>query len=206
MDYWNDIITEKSWEILQRIRKLPIDFILIGGWAAYLWTKMYKSKGIDIIIKNFDDLKYLKENYDLRKNDRLKKYEIKIEDIDIDIYVPYYSNLALDINEIIKDSTKIENFNVVSPEVLLILKQGAERDREYSVKGAKDRIDIVALLLFSEINFDKYRELLEKFELTNFRERLKKILIGFKDINYLELNPREFKPKKEKVLRNLSIG
>src|SRR3989344_1709977 len=153
MDYWNDIITEKSWEILQKIKKLPIDFILIGGWATYLWTKMHKSKDIDIIIKNFDDLKYLKENYDLRKNDRLKKYEIKIEDIDIDIYVPYYSNLTMDISEISKHTTKIENFNVVSPEVLLILKQGAERDREYSVKGDKDRIDIVALLLFSETDF-----------------------------------------------------
>ena len=203
MDYWNDIITEKSWETLQKIRKLPISFILIGGWAAYLWTKLHKSKDIDIIVKNFDDLKYLKENYDLRKNDRLKKYEIKIEDIDIDIYVPYYSNLAIDINEISKHTTKIENFNVVSPETLLILKQGAEKDREYSVKGTKDRIDIVALLLFSEINFDKYRELLEKFKLIDFRERLKKILIGFRDINYLNLNPREFKLKKEKILKKI---
>src|SRR3989344_5457311 len=192
MDYWNDIITEKSWNVLQKIRKLPINFILIGGWAAYLWTKLHKSKDIDIIVKDFNALKYLKDNYDLRKNDRLKKYEIKIEDIDIDIYIPHYSKIAIPIEEI-KNITKIQNFNVVSPEILLILKQGAEKDRENSIKGLKDRVDIVTLLLFSEINFKKYRELLEKFKLTDFRERLKKILINFKDIKYLNLNPREFK-------------
>jgi|SRR3989338_2186341 len=201
MDYWNDIITEKSWNVLQKIRKLPINFILIGGWAAYLWTKLHKSKSIDIIVKDFNALKYLKENYELRKNDRLKKYEIKIEDIDIDIYVPHYSKIAIPVEDIAY--TKIQNFNVVSPEILLILKQGAEKDRENSIKGLKDRVDIVTLLLFSEINFKKYRELLEKFKLTDFRERLKKILINFKDIKYLNLNPREFKLRKERILKKI---
>src|SRR3989344_2995945 len=200
MDYWNDIVTEKSWNILQKIKKLPIKFILIGGWAAYLWTKLHKSKDIDIIVMNFDDLNYLKKNYELRKNDNLKKYEIKIGDIDIDIYVPHYSKLAIPAEEAARHSTKIQNFDVVLPEILLILKQGAEKDREDSIKGLKDRVDIVTLLLFSEINFKNYRELLEKFKLTDFRERLKKTLLNFKDISYLGLNPREFKLRKEKII------
>lgn len=203
MDYWNDIITEKSWNILLKIKKLPFDFILIGGWAAYLWTNLHKSKDIDVVLKDFNDLKYLRENYELRKNDNLKKYEIKIEDIDIDIYVPYYSKLAMPAEEVIKHSTKIQNFHVVKPEALLILKQGAEKEREHSIKGGKDRIDIVTLLMFCDINFKYYNDLLKEYKL-DFRERLKRILINFKDIKYLNLNPREFKLRKEKVLRALS--
>ncbi len=201
MDYWNDIITEKSWNILQRMRKLPIDFILIGGWAAYLWSGLHKSKDIDIVVRNFDDLKYLKDNYDLRKNDRLKKYEIKMEGFDIDVYVPYYSKLTVPIEDV--KVTKIQNFSVVSSEVLLILKQGAEKDREYSIKGLKDRVDIVTLLLFCEIDFEKYRELLKKYKLNEFRKRLRRILVGFRDVKYLDLNLREFKLKKERILKRM---
>ena len=83
MEYWSTIITEKSWDVLQRIKK-EFDFVLIGGWATYLWTKGHKSKDIDIII-DFKELDKLKLNYNLNKNDSLKKYEIKTEGIDIDV-------------------------------------------------------------------------------------------------------------------------
>ena len=87
MEYWNIIITEKSWRILQKIRK-EINFVLIGGWAAYLWTKSHKSKDIDIVV-DFKELYNLKFNYNLKKNDALKKYEITVDEVDIDIYVPF---------------------------------------------------------------------------------------------------------------------
>ena len=48
-EFWNSLLTEKSWEILQELRK-NYDFILIGGWAVYLLTKQKKSKDIDIVI------------------------------------------------------------------------------------------------------------------------------------------------------------
>ncbi len=41
-EYWNSLITEKSWKILQEIKK-EHEFILIGGWAAYLLAKQQKS-------------------------------------------------------------------------------------------------------------------------------------------------------------------
>jgi len=53
MEFWNNTLTEKSWKILQQLKKENFDFVLIGGWAAYLWTKLHKSKDIDIVIKNF---------------------------------------------------------------------------------------------------------------------------------------------------------
>ena len=48
MEYWNELITQKSWDVLQKLKK--INFVLIGGWASYLWTSSHKSKDIDIIV------------------------------------------------------------------------------------------------------------------------------------------------------------
>ncbi|RLF34852.1 MAG: hypothetical protein DRN08_03980 [Thermoplasmata archaeon] len=51
-------------------------------------------------------------------------------------------------------TTKREGFKVLKPEPLLILKQQAIQDRKNSIKGQKDRIDILSLLLANIINFD----------------------------------------------------
>ncbi|HLD43426.1 MAG TPA: hypothetical protein VJB08_05585, partial [Candidatus Nanoarchaeia archaeon] len=145
MEYWNTLITEKSWNVLKELNK-KIKFTLIGGWAAYLWSHSHKSKDIDIVVE-FGELEKIKKAYKLKKNDNLRKYEITIDEIDVDIYVPYYSRLAVPAEDIRKYAEKIENFNVVKPEILLILKQAAEYDRQESEKGLKDRIDIMGILL-----------------------------------------------------------
>ncbi|MBI2146551.1 hypothetical protein HYU22_04385 [Candidatus Woesearchaeota archaeon] len=204
MEFWNSLLTEKSWDLLQELQKKPFKFIVIGGWAAYLWTRMHKSKDIDIVIADFKDLQYLKEEYDLKKNEALKKYEIQFGEIDVDIYVAYYSPLALPIPEIKKHTAKVEGITVVSPEVLLILKQGAEADRELSVKGQKDRIDIMALLFFSGINFGMYRQLLQEHRLEHLLPRLRRIIAECREYNYLNLNPLEFKRKKKELLNLLA--
>ncbi len=203
MEFWNSTLTEKSWKILLQLKEKKFDFIIIGGWSAYLWTNLHKSKDIDIVVKDFKDLAVLKKDYDLIKNNNLKKYEIKIEEIDIDIYVPFFSELTVPVEEIEKHTTKIKNFEVVKPEVLLILKQGAEYDREKSVKGEKDRIDIMTLLFYADIDFNGYFKLLKKYKLEHFYERLKKIVINFKEIKYLNLNPRQFKLKKKEIIEKL---
>ena len=203
MEFWNNTLTEKSWKILLELKEKNFDFIVIGGWAAYLWTNLHKSKDIDIVIRDFKDLNFLKKNYELIKNDNLKKYEIKIEEIDIDIYAAFFSELTIPADEIKKYTSKIKNFEVVKPEALLILKQGAELDREKSVKGEKDRIDIMTLVLNADVNFKEYFNLLKKYKIEHFYKRLKKIILSFKEIKYLNMNPREFKLKKEKVMKRL---
>lgn len=203
MEFWNDAVTVKSWDLLLKLRQLPIRFVLIGGWAAYLWARLHKSKDIDIVVSGFDDLEYLKKNYDLRKNEHLKKYEIIVDEIDVDIYVPHFSKLSLPAEEIIAQAVKVENIEAVRPEALLVLKQGAELDRRDSVKGKKDRIDIMALIIKVDMDWALYFRLLEKHNLSNYFPRLKEIIAEFKDIKYLDLNPREFKLKKAKVLEKL---
>ena len=200
MEFWNSELTEKSWKLLQEINK-KYKFIVIGGWATYLWIKQQKSKDIDIVVE-IEELQKLKNEF-LIKNDRLKKYEIKFGDVDIDIYVSHYSQLAIPAEDIKKYSTKLDGFNVISPEALLILKQGAEINRKNSIKGEKDQIDIISLLFFSDPDYSKYFSMLKKYSLENYRERLIIILKNFKDYNSLYLTPRAFKIKKDKILKEL---
>ena len=200
MEYWNEIATQKSWEILQKIGK-ELDFVLIGGWAVYLWAKSHKSKDIDIVI-NHEELNKLKLNYNLKKNDALKKYEIMIDDIDIDIYLPFYSKLPL-LGNISNYASKVEGFKVMRPEALLVLKQAAEVSRQNTEKGLKDRIDIMDLLLKCQMDFAEYKNILQKEGLTNFKSRLLQIITVFSELKYLDLNPREFKLRKEELINGL---
>jgi len=202
MEFWNSLLTEKSWNILKELTKKPVEFTLIGGWAAYLWTKLHKSKDIDIIV-DINNLQYFKENYNLIKNDRLKKYEVKFQEIDLDIYVPHYSKLAIPVEDVLEHITKIQNIKVVVPEVLLILKQGAEIERRESVKGGKDRVDIMTLIFYTDIDFEKYSSLLKRYKLADYYTRLKEIINSFREIEYLGLNPREFKLRKKEALEKL---
>ncbi len=197
MQYWHSILTEKSWNVLQNLIK-EFDFILIGGWAIYLWTKALKSKDIDIIV-GFDVLEEIKKKYNLKKNDNLKKYEIIVDEIDIDIYVEYYSKLALPIEKIKKLTTMIEGFKVVQPEILLILKQGAEIERSESEKGEKDRVDIISILVNAEIDFKKYLSLAPK----DYYKRLIEIIKTFNRLEFIKLNPRQYKLKKQELLKKI---
>lgn len=202
MEFWNSQLTEKSWKMLHEINK-KYNFILIGGWAVYLLTKQQKSKDIDIIV-SINELQRLK-NEDISKNDKLKKYEIKTGEIDIDIYVEYYSKLAIPSEELKKYTLKIHGFNVLLPEALLILKQGAEIDRQNSVKGEKDKIDIISLLFFSEIDFNykEYLSILKKYSKQDYAKRLLNIIREFNDYNSLGFSPRHFKLKKKEVVEKL---
>src|SRR3989344_1653563 len=144
-EFWHESLTEESWKKLQDTSK-ETELTVIGGWGVWLWTKQHKSKDIDIIV-DFRELAKLKEKYSLEKNDRLKKYEVKMQGFDIDIYVPFYSKLALPIEDLLNEKVKITGINTISCESLLILKQGAEIDRRKTVKGQKDAIDLLTILL-----------------------------------------------------------
>lgn len=196
MEYWHDLITEKSWKLLQQLRG-KFKFVLIGGWAVYLHARTQKSKDIDVIV-DIGTLHQLKGSYELRKNDSLRKYEIKVDEVDVDIYVPYYSQLTIPVVKV--ESQKIEGFDVAKPEELLILKQGAELDRRHSEKGEKDRIDIMGLLMKCNINFDRYKRILKGNNQEGFVIKLLELVKGFNDYKYFDMLPSEFKRKKQKLV------
>ena len=199
-EFWNSLLTEKSWEILQELKK-EYEFILIGGWAIYLLTKQKKSKDVDIVVSIKELEKLKKEN--LSKNDNLKKYEIKRGEIDIDIYTEYYSKLAIPVEDIKEYTIKTEGFSVPKPEIMLILKQAAYKDRENSIKGEKDLIDIASIIFLLNLDFNFYLKILKKYKMETFLDELARLIKNFKDYNSLNLTPRELKIKKNKVINIL---
>jgi len=201
MEYYHDLIIEKSFKILQDLKR-EFDFILIGGWAIFLYTKALKSKDIDIIV-DYDELEKFKKEFDIVKNERLKKYEAKIEQIDIDIYLPYYSNIGLPVEEVKKYTQSIEGFNVPIPEILLILKTYTFFQRKNTTKGRKDLIDIFSLLSKEIINWQEYKELIKKYNLEEINKKLKELISSTKNLPELNLLNHQLSRLKRKILENL---
>ncbi|MBI2578111.1 MAG: hypothetical protein HYW26_00200 [Candidatus Aenigmarchaeota archaeon] len=202
-EFWDDLIVDRSWDVLISLAK-EIDFILIGGWAVYLHTKAIKSKDIDIIV-DFEGLEKLKLAHGIKKTDFLKKYETKINEISVDIYVPFYSKFIIPAEAVKKNTIRIEGFKVPKPEILLILKQQAELARKDSIKGQKDRVDILNLLLNSGISLKNYIATAEKYGMENYPRRLKEIVRGARsEFSYLGIeDARKIKMLKEKILREI---
>jgi hypothetical protein len=199
VEFWHDVLIEKSWAVLLELRK-RYEFILLGGWAVYLYTKALKSKDIDIIV-DYNTLGLMGRELPLKKNERLRKYELLISDVEVEVYVPYFSNLGIPVEDVAANIRVLEGFKVPTPEVLLILKQAAEVERAGSVKGLKDRIDILALLIYSEIDFNTYLSLVKKYSLYSYRERLKN-LVETADREFKELgitNPRQIRLLRKKI-------
>jgi len=193
MEFWAENATDASWKKLQEIRN-EFDFTLIGGWAVYLWTHQHKSKDIDVVI-DMDTLHQLKKSQNLQKNDRLRKYEIKTDLFDIDIYVANFSELTLPAEQITRTGQNVHGFRVASPETLLVLKLGAYHDRHASIKGRKDAIDILTLLLHAPIDWKTYRLLIRQNQLDPLAADLKRLVQTFDadDLRYVGLNTHTFK-------------
>jgi hypothetical protein len=201
MEFYHDLITEKSFRILQDLKK-RFDFILIGGWAIYLYTKALKSKDIDIVIE-YDQLEKFKKEFSIFKNERLRKYEAKIEEIDVDIYLPYFSDLKFPLEKIKDHVQSIEGFKVPIPEILLILKVATYFERRGTTKGEKDFLDIFALIKDEKIDWQRYKELVEKFQLKEINQKLKEIISLAKSIPQLDLLNHKVASLKKKVLERL---
>ena len=200
-EYYHNLITEKSWLLLQELRR-PFSFVLIGGWAVFLWTKSLKSKDIDIVL-DYPELDKIRALYSMQKNERLQKYEIKIEEIDVDIYVPHYSDPGLPAEEVMKQAVSREGFLVPRPEILLILKQRAWAERAGTPKGEKDRLDILSLLTLPQMDWQFYRQALPEHQQDELGEQLRN-LVGFTvEVKELGLNRHQFSRLKKKLLAKI---
>lgn len=201
MEFWPEVATEASWTRLQQMQR-EFPFTLIGGWAVFLWTHQHKSKDIDIVV-NQDTLHQLKKTQNLQKNDRLREYEVKYDLFDVDIYVEHYSKLTLPVQIIAAHAQNVEGFSVASAETLLILKLGAHRDRHASIKGRKDAIDILTLLIHAPIDWKAYRLLLKENRLETLADNLKRLVQNFDpdDLRYVGQNVHSYKKWKNEFLK-----
>ncbi|OGD91244.1 hypothetical protein A3D81_00160 [Candidatus Curtissbacteria bacterium RIFCSPHIGHO2_02_FULL_40_17] len=201
MNFYHNLITDKSWKLLIALRK-KYQFILIGGWAVFLYTKALKSKDVDLVVE-FDQLDKLREEFAVSKNDRLKKYEAKLEGLDIDIYLPFYSNLGIPAEDIKKFAVNLEGFRVPEKEILAILKQKALISRANTVKGRKDLIDLVSLFVLSDFDWDKYHQIISQYQLSDYLQFTGEILTKTTKIEELDLNIHKIAKFKKQILANL---
>ncbi len=203
-EFWPELLTKASWEKLIALKKEIKKFIVIGGWAVYLWTGMHKSKDIDIIV-DLKTLDYFKKHYCVEKNESIKKYQIKFDKFDIDIYVPYFSRFIIPVEELMKHTKKVSGFEVLEPEFLVIIKQSAQISRKESVKGEKDVIDILALIIKAPFDIKKYFSILKKYKVEHYAKNLLDIIRGFdaKRSEWLGMNFKEFKTWQKNFLKEL---
>lgn len=195
--FYHDLITEKSFEFLQKLQKSH-RFVLIGGWAVFLYTRSLKSKDIDIIVE-YEELGRLRDDFTVNKNERLKKYEIKTGEFDVDIYVPHYSSLGIPAEVVQEAAVSQGGFQVPPPELLLILKLCAWHQRRGSVKGRKDEVDILSLVFLPEFNFEEYARQVSRFQLEEYHEEILALLKSTRRVPELNLNDQQIARLKKKV-------
>ncbi len=200
MEFWNSEITNDSWNELLVLSR-TYNFILIGEWAIYLYTKLHKSRDIDIVV-DYDQFWVLSKDFQLRKNPSVRRYEIKFRKFDIYIYTPFYSRLTVPVQDLINNFTIIENIKVPKIEELLILKLGAFDERVDSIKGQKDRLDIAGLVFYSSVDYARFTELLNKYEKRVYYKLLMNAVgnIDPRLLRYLNLNESTYAKIKKKAL------
>lgn len=204
MEFYHNLITEKSFKFLQALRK-DYDFILIGGWAVFLYAHSLKSKDIDIII-GYETLGKIKEKYEIFKNGHLKKYEIKLEEIDVDIYLPHYSDLGIEINKIEERTAKREGFIVPEMEILMLLKLYAWQSRIGSIKGQKDEIDIFGLALLEDFSWQNYSKSVAELNFGRYHHEFIKLLKSTKEVKELNLNAQRMSKVRKEILAQLAMS
>ncbi|MEK7616215.1 MAG: hypothetical protein AAB420_03355 [Patescibacteria group bacterium] len=200
-EFYHNIITEKSFQFLQTLRA-QYRFVLIGGWAVFLYTRSLKSKDIDIIVE-YGELGRLGETYEVRKNDRLKKYEIKTGEFDVDVYVAHYSELGIPAETIVRRAQDREGFLVPPLELLLLLKLHAWLERRGSAKGRKDELDILSLAFSPECDWKAYAELVKECKLETHDKEFHILLNQTHRVPELDFNEQQVAKMKKKILSKL---
>ncbi len=198
MAYYHDLITQKSWQELKKLSKTT-NFVLIGGWAVYLYAKTLKSKDIDILIA-YSEIAKLKKNYDFIKNERLKKYEARREEIQIDVYLPHYSELGIPVEDLMNQKTSLEGFDVLKKEYLIALKLFTLKERGRTVKGQKDFLDLLSLFMTDEVNRKVLSTIINTYKLDSSVDFFRKMIHEYVEIPELNLNRHMYKKLKEKTI------
>lgn len=156
------------------------------------------------MVVDFGELEKMRAAFGLVKNERLKKYEIKKEEIEIDVYAAHYSNPGLPAEALLAYAVSKQGFTVPRPEILLVLKQAAWQERQGSPKGEKDRLDILSLLTLETMDWQFYRQVLRQEQLDDLRSQLRELLKASVAAPELGLNEHRFSRMKKSLLPVLS--
>jgi len=203
MEFYHDLITQKSFNFLKQLKK-NYDFVLIGGWAVFLYSHALKSKDIDVII-DYETLGKLKESYEVTKNDRLKKYEVKTGQFDIDIYLPHYSDLGIEVEKIVQSAVIRKGFTIPQLEALFLLKLRAWQSRSGSAKGKKDELDVLSLAILPEFNWKELKILVKDHSLDVEYQAFTTLLKNTRNIKELGVHEQQMSKLRKNILKKLSM-
>jgi predicted nucleotidyltransferase len=147
------------WKVTADVAKLTDgECVFIGGVAVYVYTKR---SGAGMIPETTHDVDAsitiaasgtLRDHKLLTQNKRLKKAQITVDGIEVDIYVEHQNNLRFDYAELATYAEtasigKAVDIQLASLPHLLLLKLDALRSRGASEHGDKDRRDVAKLLV-----------------------------------------------------------
>jgi hypothetical protein len=138
-------------QVLRRfVRDFP-DAVILGGWATFFRAAVAKSHDIDVIVDHptLDKLK-LKHQLSASQHISGRKFELKVEDVAVDVYPVFQSRLGqklkLPVEALIERTDRVGGIQVLTPEAQFVAKMAALLDRPDSLAGEKDRREMVALL------------------------------------------------------------
>lgn len=128
--------------------------ILIGGWATFVRVGGEISLDIDLITsqESRHKLEQLMTDLSPSNNHQGRKLRATIDDVHLDIYLPYESQLGdklrlkVEVLAEYPDELSFEKWTLLRLEAHIATKMAALLDRHFSEKGQKDAREILALL------------------------------------------------------------
>ena len=134
--------------------------ILIGGWATFVRVGGEISLDIDLITsqESRHKLEQLMTDLSPSNNHQGRKLRATIDDVHLDIYLPYESQLGSKLRlkvEVLAeypDELSFEKWTLLRLEAHIATKMAALLDRHFSEKGQKDAREILALLNLEGVN------------------------------------------------------
>ena len=128
--------------------------ILIGGWATFVRVGGEISLDIDLITsqESRHKLEQLMTDLSPSNNHRGRKLRPTIDNVHLDIYLPYESQLGgklrlkVEVLAEYPDELSFEKWTLLRLEAHIATKMAALLDRHFSEKGQKDAREILALL------------------------------------------------------------
>lgn len=161
--YWNRESTNASLRLLRSMPK-ELDFVLIGGWAVYMYIGAQKSQDIDIVI-GYDHINYFRQ-FGINEYRGGKVRYSNVNGVIVDLFIEDYIDTDMPFpSAIIGDNyVKIENIKVVDKNLLLLLKLWGYFSAD-EIKHRKDIIDVVSLLFYGGIDLRNVKEYADRFRI-----------------------------------------
>ncbi|MES2094627.1 MAG: hypothetical protein V4531_12560 [Actinomycetota bacterium] len=144
--------------------------ILIGGWATFFRVGGEISLDIDLITSQESRHKLESVMTDLSpsNNHQGRKLRATIDDVHLDIYLPYESQLGnklrlkVEVLAEYPDELSFEKWTLLRLEAHIATKMASLLDRHFTEKGQKDAREILALLKLGGVDAELAAEVLDR--------------------------------------------